>query len=325
MKKNIKKIFNNLKKKIKKLNKNIKYIMHDCDKFYISILFDIALCYIKYGTSSFEYRIFEFYKINSLKRNTYLNKYRHDKFLPKLIDKNSISDLKNKNKFNGIISDYLNTKIYNIKELSFKEFEVLALDKKKFVCRSNDNFNDKFKIVDVKDYRSPAFMLEDIKKDNLPLIEPYNEHNKSINKLCDYSVLKLVTLNNKEKVEIISSYMDFINDTTLTGYIDSKTHKIKGKLRNNEGISFEEIPQSEISIKDFEIPKYNDACEIVKKASLLFPNIREIEWRIVIGNSKIFVVGANLWNDYIFSQIPEYLKNRVGLMNIYNKTLKNRD
>ena len=44
----------------------------------------------------------------------------------------------------------------------------------------------------------------------------------------------------------------------------------------------------------------------------------EVEWNFAITKSNVCLMGANLWGDYIFSQIPEYLGKKVGLMPYYN-------
>lgn len=325
MKKELKKFINYVKKHLKALNKSILYVKHDSCKLYVEIFFDIIWCYIRYGIDYDEYRIFEFYNIKSEKRKTYISSTYHDDLIKKINKYSKISNLKSRRKFYDIISKYLNRKVYFIKDLSFKEFELLALDKKKFFCRSLDNFNEeKTKIYDVKDFRSPAFLLDRIDKENLEAIEVYISHNKELNKFDSDSILNIVTLSNKNKTSVVSSSIIFKN-IGLTGFIDIKTGCIKGKLRDSKGISYDVIPSSKEKFHNFKIPNFEEACNLVTEVAPLFDDICEIEWKLYISNTKVYIIAANLWEDYDFAQIPEYLKNRIGLLSIYKKILKNRD
>ena len=37
----------------------------------------------------------------------------------------------------------------------------------------------------------------------------------------------------------------------------------------------------------------------------------------MIAKSQVLLISANLWEDYTFSQIPEFLDKKVGLMPYY--------
>ena len=43
--------------------------------------------------------------------------------------------------------------------------------------------------------------------------------------------------------------------------------------------------------------------------------VKEIEWNICISSKKVYLIGASLWDDYIYYQMPEY--NKIGLMPYY--------
>ena len=50
-------------------------------------------------------------------------------------------------------------------------------------------------------------------------------------------------------------------------------------------------------------------------------NISEIELKDKDLYKKIMNKNFNVWNDYVFTQTPEFLKNKVGLMSYYNKII----
>ena len=67
-----------------------------------------------------------------------------------------------------------------------------------------------------------------------------------------------------------------------------------------------------------EIKKVASAC------ALEFDEALEVEWNFVISNTKVYLINANLWDDYVFSQLPMFSKNKVGLMPYYRDNVKKR-
>ena len=86
MKTKLKKFWDYIKKHLKGLNKTICFICKKHHKFYPIILFDIIWCYMRYGTSYTEYRVFDYCLLDGKRRDSYLNVNRHrklDKYLLK--------------------------------------------------------------------------------------------------------------------------------------------------------------------------------------------------------------------------------------------------
>ncbi|MDD6272311.1 MAG: hypothetical protein PUA90_02185 [bacterium] len=315
-----KKILIGIKNKLKKLNKNIRIITKNTNKIYIIILLDILLCKILYNTSSYEYRIYEFYNINHNKRKTYLSKYRYE--LKRKIHNNKkiLNVINNKEKLNLRLKKYLNREVVNVNSLSYKEFENIMFETKKILCRSiNSKFIDSYKIFNLEDFRGPGFILEKIKDDKLLLVEKSFNQNKTLNKISSSLVLiNVTTISNDNKSEVLSLTISFKeNDKIIKGFIDSKTMCIKGHLRcNNEIYKEEVIP--------YKIPHLKDIITYAKSISLELSEQKEIEWSFALSeNNDIYLLDANIWDDYEFVQIREYLNNSIGILPKYKNILLN--
>ena len=311
--KELKKCFKNLISNLKKLNKNILYVKKQCNKSYIYILFDMLFSTIKYDVNDEEYKLFEFYNLDKNKRNTYLTNYRHDKLKKYLYDKNIINILNDKNKLLKRFKDVLKREVYNINDLSFKEFEELAKSSGKLICRSDNNsFVKTYKIFDVKNYRSPAFMAEDIKKNKLFLVEKYFENNKVFNEFnTDLVVINIVTLYNKRNANIISSIVKFKDgNNIISGYIDIKDKVILSILKDDKFKDYKKID-------NIKIPYFDKILDLSLKLASELSEIKEIEWSFCINGKNIYLMDANIWNDYLFAQLPDYRK--AGLIKYYNK------
>ena len=164
MKKEIKKFYNNLKKELKSLNKTIKEITKRSNKSYIRILLDIYICYLKYSITYEEYKIFGFENVSRDKRDTYVGKVRKEYINKHLTDKHALNLLNNKTKFNIKFDKYLNREIINIKDISYKEYEDFVTNKKEITCRCELPDEKRTIKFNLKDYRSPAFILEKLNK-----------------------------------------------------------------------------------------------------------------------------------------------------------------
>jgi hypothetical protein len=47
--------------------------------------------------------------------------------------------------------------------------------------------------------------------------------------------------------------------------------------------------------------------------------IKQVEWTFIIGSKSIYLVDANIWDDYVFSQMREFLSDDEGLMTYYKR------
>ena len=120
MKKWFKKKYDLFKEHRKRLNNVVKYVKQTNNVFRLTIVLDVFYSYLVYGCTINEYKIFEFYNVDSNKRNTYLTISRNNSLFG-----NNIKKSKGKftrKKIYSIFNEYLNREIKEIKSLSFKEF-----------------------------------------------------------------------------------------------------------------------------------------------------------------------------------------------------------
>ncbi len=311
MYKKIKKIFKKININLRNLDKNIKYVVKKSNELYITILFDILLCKILYNISSYEYRIYEFYNISHYKRKTFLSKKRYELYKKLYINKNILNIINNKIKIYLRFKNYLNREVKNINDISYKEFENIILENKKILCRSvSSNFVSNHKIFNLNDYRGPGFILEKMKENNLLLVEKFFEQNEILNKISSsLVVINIGTLCYNKSIDVLSTTISFNeNDKIIKGFIDCKTMKLKGHLRcNNEIYKEEEY--------NYKIPCLKEIISISKKMALELSEIKLVEWSFTINrDNEIYFVDANIWDDYEFVQLREYLNNKNGIL-----------
>lgn len=313
MKKWFKKKYDLFKEHRKRLNNTIKYIKQTNNVFRLTIVFDIFYSYLVYGCTINEYKTFEFYNVSSNKRNTYLTASKNNYLFG-----NNIKKAKGKftrKKIYSTFNKYLNREVKEIKSLSFKDFEVLALEKKSLIFSDNNDKN-KICVMNLSDFRSPAFMLDKAKKSGYEYVEEFKRPNKVFNKINPdgLSIVSIVTLKTHNKIDIVSSSLKLqfkditiqtiLNDgTTVYPFLD-KDDNIYTELNNN-------------SLLNIEIPKYDDMVKLSKELACEMAEFKEIEWLFTVGDNKIELLGCGMWNNYLFAQKQIYLNNKDGLYSYY--------
>ena len=107
MKKWFKNAYRFLKKHISLIHKTTGYVKRRTGHLRIYTFFDIIRCYILYGSTYDEYRIYEFYINKRNLEDTYLTKYRHESFEPYLYNVNNLEILKDRREFYKRFDKYL--------------------------------------------------------------------------------------------------------------------------------------------------------------------------------------------------------------------------
>lgn len=311
MKKKLNNLWKSFKAFIKHLNKTISYVHKHSNMLYIAIFFDILFSFVCFGSSLDEYRLFEFYKINYKKRKTYLTEVKYEFLRDKLINKKILGMLKNKEKLLLRFKEEMKSEVFNTKNMSFKESETLIISNKELIARSeNTRFASTAKLFNVSNYRSPAFMLDAINKEKLFFVEKSIQQHKLLRNITDSLVsINAIVVNRHSNNNVIALTITFKdNNKIVKGFVDIKTKKIKGHLRYEDGSIYNE------KINNYEIPCVDEVISLTKKLAKELEEYGLLEFDYCITNhSSIYFMDVNVWTDYIFIQIPEYLNNRISI------------
>lgn len=311
--------FNKIKIRLKKINNLVLFVKRQNNLMYVYILFDIFWSYIRYGLSMDEYKLYEFYNVSSDKRKTYLSKSKYEFKRKFYLNKDILGIINDKEILYKRFNSLLNRKILNVNDLSYKEFEDLLLKNNKIIARSiNKDFVSSHKIYNIKDYRGAGFILEDIKKNKLYLVEELYDQNNDLDKITNNLVIiNITTIINKNRVNILSITFNFKNNKKIIkGVINSKTLKSVGYMRDEKYSIYNQN-------KDYSFPFLKDMIEYCKIFAHELEEIKEITWSFGITNkNKIYFMDAHLFDEIEFLQIPDYLNNKVGLLPKYKKYMK---
>ncbi len=333
MKKKIINFCKYLKLHISSLNKTIMYVRRCTGNLYLYVLIDIIRCYISYGSNYNEYRIYEFYLVKRGIESTYLTKHYHNQIKKYLYKKKNIDYLNDRREFYKKYDKYLNRDICYSKNLSFKQLEELISSKNIVVCKQSSMKESNTEVLDLKDFRSPAFLLDSAKKSNLPILEEYLSQHKDIERINpnNINILSITTLRTGNTVDVVGAIMkfgvsrtfeyDYKKSDYINCYVDLNTGIIKHRGRDRYGEIISKHPVSNEKLTNFEVPLFDKAVNTAIKCARETEEMLEVEWNFMISNKKVALISCNKWEDYTFVQIPEYLNNKVGLRPLYEERI----
>lgn len=298
------------------------------------IFFDIVHCAIKYGAGHNDYKIFEFYNMDSKSRDTYLTRIRNKKIIEHLNDKDYRDIIDDKSIFNEKFKKYLKRDVADIEKLSLEEFNEFINKNKTIFCKPYKGGSGRgIEKLSLSDFKNEEEMYNYIKDKKIEVLEAVVKQHEEMAKVNPYCVncMRLVTVvkENKE-VEVVygvvkfgcsKDYVDNMGFGAVSAPIDLETGIISADAQTCKGEVFEKHPVSNIKFKGFQIPLFKEAKEMVKEAALVVPQVRQIGWDICIGQDGPIIIEGNDWTDYMFWQLPAQTPNKIGLMPYYRKLL----
>ena len=320
--------------KYKNFFNTIDYVHKQNGKSKISIFFDILNCAIKYGAGHNDYRIFEFYNMKPENRDTYLTRVRNKKIIEYLNNKNYRDLFNDKSLFNEKFKAYLNRDFADIKKLSLTEFTNFVNKNKTIFCKPYTGDSGKgIERLCIDDFKNAEEMYNYIKEKDIGVLESVVTQHKEMAKVNPNAVncMRLVTVvkANKE-VDVIygvvkfgtsESYVDNMGFGAVSAPINLVTGEVLTDAQTAKGQVLEKHPVSGITFKGFKIPLFEEAKEMVKKAALEVPEVRQVGWDICIGENGPIIIEGNDWTDYMFWQLPAQTPEKIGLMPYYREIL----
>lgn len=321
---NYKNFFDRVSVTSKKANKS---------KFYT--FYDMVWCGLRYGAGYVDYDVIGFYKLDAEQRKTMLTRGINNKYVKKLNDKNYWQIFDNKNEFNSTFSKFITRDwIYPISE---KKEETIAFMKSHdvFMAKPNNGQCGKgIEKINVEKYKRNYEKIYKYLVDNkLELLEELILQHESMSSLNSSSVntIRMVTaMNDKNEVTVLATFIrigngkcvDNFNSGGMTARVDENTGIILEEAVDKAGRLYEKHPISGITIKGFQIPKWDEAITMVKEAASMSPKVRYVGWDVAITNDGVTLIEGNQFPGHDIYQVAERMeKNAIGILPKFKKAI----
>ena len=332
-----------LVKRIRNMNFNsmferVNIVKNKTGKSKFVIFADMVWCGLRYGAGYVDYDVIGFYKLTSKQRKTMLTRGINNKFVKQLNEKDYWHIFDNKNEFNSTFSEFVTRDwIYPIsksKDLALDWFNKHEI----FFAKPNAGQCGKgIEKINLKDWQGKEEELYNYLVENkLELLEEPIQQHEEMNNLNSSSVntVRIVTVMNKlNEVTLLTafsrigngSHVDNFNSGGMTAKIDINTGKISEDAVNKKGEIFEKHPSTGTKIKGFQIPRWNEAKEMVEKAAKLSPHVRYIGWDVAITTNGPTLVEGNQFPGHDIYQVAEKMKDgQLGVLPEFEKALNDK-
>lgn len=290
---NYKRFFNNLKK-----------VAKEEKKFFPFLVLDTGWCVLRYGMALTDYLVYKAYKKGHKERMEY-------------------AGIRRQNDFYELVSPSAYKKRYTVKPIFMGEFKEYT--KRDFVIPGEDNFQQFCDFLDTHEvfmvkpydglggkgiYKCYAKDVQDRKAlfddcvENRMFVEDLIRQHPGMNELCAKSVntMRIITFNDHGKSEVVwiclrvgNGYNDVDNFSSqgMAVKVDVETGCVVGNALNGENQEFTHHPVTGVKFDGFRIPCFQQAKDLVLKASLESDKILVVGWDVAISEDGPVVVEGN--------------------------------
>jgi len=294
---------------------------------------DIAYCKAKYDILFKEYFFYNFRYKGFLERNSFIFNNKRQDYLYLLGVEEGQKTLRDKYKTYTILKDFYKREIIEINSTKdFSAFENYIKKHPIFVKKPiNRSFGKGIELINSKDYKNTKTLFNELIKEAPVIIEEQIISDETMASLHPESLntVRMITYRDKNdnvtihlpfiKIGRGSSFVDNGGAGGMLAQIDPKTGIITTDAKDEYNIVYKNHPDTDIRIKGFQIPKWDEMVELAKKAALAFDQTRYIGFDVALSKDKgPIIVEGNGKTQFIGQQIPDEIGKRKSLEKLIN-------
>lgn len=265
----------------------------------------IVYRYIYYLRAS-EYYLYDFEKVPFDKRNDYMTRQLTNRYYAMINTKRYRKIFDKKNLSYKVYGKYYKRDLICIKdEKDKKTFDEFIKDKEKFILKPfSGHSGDGIEIINVKDYENNKELFEYTLLKAPFVAEELIVQDKGLGCFHEKSVntIRVVTFQYKEDISILWAFLrtgqggasvDNMGAAGLGALIDHETGKIISDGIDWKGDKEKKHPDSGITFKGYQIPKWDELKEVVKNLASELSEMHCIGWDLALTKDGWVLVEGN--------------------------------
>ena len=317
-----------------KLNNVLEKIKEKSGQSKIYSFFDILVCAAKYGAGYYDYLMFGFYNMNGKQRDTYLTRVRNKKVIDLMNDPAYSDEFDDKLRFNQRFARYLGRKTLNGETATPEQFTDFIDGQEAIFAKINhgDCGRGVNKLY-VRDYDSPAAMLQYIQENQLVVLEHVLAQHPDMARLHPSSVntMRILTdlVDGQVHIAYISVKMgrgDGVCDNSGQGgvlcRVDPDTGKIISPATDDYFNIYDKHPDTGIPFVGYQLPMVPQAIDLAKQAAREIPQVGHVGWDIAITPDGPAIIEGNDFPGTDLCQLAPFYPEKHGLWPYYKNLLK---
>lgn len=316
-----------LKMDYKNMFATVKAIHKKTGKNSIWLFFDMVKCGLKYGAGYKDYKLNEFYNLNSEQRATYVTRGINNTIVSRLNPREHYHIIENKTEFNRRFSDFLGREWLDFSLCSKEEFCEFAVKQKIIIAKPKEGTCGMgVEKLSVSDYSSAEKLYEHLKENNCGLVEECLAQHEDINKIYPLSVntLRVVTVRGRDnKCHIVyafirignkGKYVDNINNGGMCAPIDLETGKIKYAAFDKDSVYYEVHPETNCTIAGYQLPFFKESAELCIKAAESLTELGYVGWDVAVKPDGPTLIEGNHFPGHDILQMPPHVPDKIGML-----------
>ncbi len=308
-----------------KISKNIS---KKTNRSHIHVLSDIIYCGFKYQAGYYDYQEFELYKVEKAKRPTYLTRGKNNTIVKKYNDKNYFHFFENKTEFNQKFQPYIKRDWLDLRECSNDTFETFIKNNSVFIAKPIDGLGG----IGVEKYvlqsdTSISKLYQTLTQKKQYLLESFVIQHPEMNRLYDGSVntLRMFTFYKDGQGQFLHAVLKIGNGSNIDNFSSGgmytfleKDGTVQLPAIDKEDILYDTHPVSKTKIVGFQVPMFDEAVALVKKAATVVPQIAYVGWDVAIGKDGPLIIEGNCYPG-IFQKRASFSPDGNGILVEYQK------
>ena len=291
------------------------------------LLADIIHCARKFGAGYYDYLIFEFYNMNDEERATYMTRMRNKRFDDMINDPEDCAIFDDKSQFYAHFSDFMGRDWRDLAKTSDEDLAAYLEGHEYVIAKPNDgecgHGIEKIRLADFASLDEAVAYLRQPEK-NFGVVEDLLIQHPEMSRLYPYAVncMRMATVYWKGESHLLYSVLKtgnhgkFVGNLENGGYachMDLETGKVTGPGHTNKQELVEEHPMTGVRFEGFQVPYFEEACELAKRAAAVVPTVGYIGWDMAITENGPAIIEGNHFAAYDFPQLPDRSQNHRGL------------
>lgn len=294
---------------------------------------DMAWCGVRYGAGYYDYTMFGFYDMNGKQRDTYLTRVRNKKVCD-IMNKPGFGDLfDDKLQFNPRFERFLHRKVLDASKATVEDMTAFLKDQDYIFAKPNHGTcGNGIEKLAVKDFPSPADLLDYVKKHDLLVLEQVLPQHPDMARLHPQSVNTMRIVTDRVGNQVYIAYIvlkvgrgdGFCDNSGQGGVIvrvDPETGKIISDATDDYFNLFDRHPDTGIVFKGYQLPMHKEAIALAKEAAMVVPEITHVGWDVAITPDGPALIEGNDYPGTDLCQLAPHFPEKTGLWPYYKKIL----
>ncbi len=291
---------------------------------------DMIHCARKFGAGYFDYVTFGFWDLNDAQRSTYVTRMISKDLVTFLNDMSYEHYFNDKEEFNTVFSDFIRREWINFRKASKEEVRAFAEKHQVLFSKpAHGSCGKGCSKVSLSDYPDFDSFYEALQKDDAWLLEqvlPQHPQNAEVYPNAMNCMRMITLIDNEGTPHVIFATQKYgLNGRVVDNYgfgcrVDLQTGCIRSPGVSGDGslgIVYDEHPLTHVKLMGRPIPCFNEACELVKKAAMVFPGMRYIGWDVGITPDGPAIIEGNNYCAHDFWQLPAQTPEKTGMLPVF--------